>query len=160
MQPQIGPDPQLYLADICTHYLAYTDFDQATFSKYNAYSYHSEDQESAEEDAYPLLWYAAHYWDSHIHTIDHAKRLLSNLEQILSPGKAEVWINQRRRYDRPRRLRDIALVFDIGWLAKIILTKVSPNLNDEFTPDCLVKAVSASGNVFKILLTDDHTKDI
>ena len=55
-------------------------------------------------------------------------------------------------------LSDIALVFDIGWLAKIILSKVSPNLSDEFTPGCLVKAASTSGHVFKILLTDDQTK--
>jgi hypothetical protein len=155
MKRYIGNDYQHYLASICTNYLASLDIDRA--SPRDAYS----DFDSIKRG---FLLYASSYWDSYIYSVDDAQKLLPSLEQILPMqyGKANIWISLRTGVyaaPLPKGLTDIALYFDMGWLAELILGQYSSKLSDEFTPSCLIKAAAKAGNVLKVLCINKRTKD-
>lgn len=63
----------------------------------------------------------------------------------------------------PRGASEIAIIFDIGWLAEHIQEdpeKQWTNASDRFSPDCLRRARKDSTRVLEVLLKDHALKDL
>ena len=140
MRDQMKHDPELYLAETCTRYLS-------TYLGEVDYDY----------DAF--FTYARHYWYVHIHTVSDATMLLQYLEQILHPGseKAKKWMNNLYNPRRILTLKDVAMYYDLDWLAEMILNKVSNSLADEIVPNDLIAASKFGVKVLDVLLTHEET---
>ena len=86
------------------------------------------------------------------------------MKEIIPPltSKAQVWMSEhyRTRYSsRPSRISEVAIYFDIGWLAELLLNKESCGIADDFEGDCLSKAVKEKGIVLKVLLKHERSME-
>ena len=66
-----------------------------------------------------------------------------------------------RRYDevnfKPLLTSEIAMFYDIGWLAKLLLDNTVADLPNDFTEDCLFEAAEHKGEVLRTLLEHDYS---
>jgi hypothetical protein len=143
-------EPRLTLAHVCMRYLAMEEIgcslgsDEILFQKY------------------PLLPYAAMYWYSHIDKAEDVQcSLIKYLEEILlalDTRMAQLWmgiVSKSRLLDTetPSRLSEVAIRFDIGWLAELLLSGAFEKLKDIFPVDSLRQAVDhRSAIVLRVLL--------
>ena len=90
----------------------------------------------------------------------------SLLRELLQPdtAKARVWmqVNSDITYIHgiPSRLSEVALRFDIDWLAELLIGKITFELEDDFAPDCLAEAVRGEGKVLAVLLKHPKGKSL
>ena len=112
-----------------------------------------------ELDMYPLLEDAASYWHSHIERIEEVEDKLDLLKELLLPDqpKAQLWMciyfhSIGKEPQMPHRLSEVALEFDIGWLAELLLTRATSELRDDFSEDYDFRAIEGQGKVLTVLL--------
>ena len=115
---------------------------------------------------FSFLNYVATYWYSHIETITDFRchfAFQNFLKKIISflNFKAQFWMSEHywsRYISRSFRISEIAIYFDIEWLAKLLLNKKSCDIVDDFEKNCLSQAVKIKKIVLKVLLK--HEKSI
>ena len=155
IKDSIDFDPRIVLAHVSMAYLSLEDF-----------GYHWEDRDMLLQK-FPFFEYAATHWYSHIETAADFRCHLGFqdfLKEIVPPltSKAQVWMREhyRTRYSsRPSRISEVAIYFDIGWLAELLLNKESCGIADDFEGDCLSKAVKKKGIVLEVLLKHERSME-
>jgi hypothetical protein len=60
----------------------------------------------------------------------------------------------------PSRLSEVALRFDIDWLTKLLIGKITFELKDGFASNCLAEAVRGEGKVLAVLLKHPKGKSL
>ncbi|KAI1839800.1 hypothetical protein JX266_013987, partial [Neoarthrinium moseri] len=111
--------------------------------------------------------YCAQYWFTHINSaadIHENDRLRRMIARIIDPKaeKTQVWLKYSARHipayiDYPS---DIALAFDIGWLAQLLLDRKFDDVDCQFKEDCLSKAFLKEGKALKALLQHEAREDL
>jgi hypothetical protein len=86
---------------------------------------------------------------------DDLQRFLKKIVRTDS-HTARVWIEiSMRPYDRlshSSRISEVALCFDIGWLAEMLLDEAVPGIQEDFEDDCLFSAPKHEVAVLRVLL--------
>ncbi len=148
----ILPEPRLVLAHVSMAYLSLEDFERPLKEKYRL------------QQNFPLFKYAATHWYSHIETaadIVSSAPLQDLLKKIISPNtpKARLWMNEHSGTpfnSFPRRISEVAIHFDIGWLAELLLNRELCDISDDFDEDCLSEVVFYHGAVLEVLLKHER----
>jgi hypothetical protein len=165
LQEFIGFHPRLLLAHISMAYLSLEDFNRSV------YWFMDIPLPTRFMLKYPLLKYAAHEWHNHIETAadirDH-DALCSMLKMILPPNnlRVEFWLKVRLssysifRRGYHGRAVDLAILFDIGWLAELLLHKETGNIEFSLGYKILFRAANKQGAVLKVLLEDEKGNEI
>ncbi|KAF2176608.1 hypothetical protein K469DRAFT_812982 [Zopfia rhizophila CBS 207.26] len=144
--------PRLVLAHVSMAYLSLEDFGRP------------RQNISMLQREFPLISYAASYWYSHIETtadIDCSLPLQHFLKEIMPPNnsKAQIWMrahSNRHGPPYPSRISNIAIKFDIGWLAELLLNGTVCSVKDDFEEDCLSSAAHHKGAVLQVLLKHER----
>jgi hypothetical protein len=146
--------PELLLAHSCMSYLSFRDF---------GVDYQPVNNRSLNLEEYPLFDYASKFWYSHINTPTEGQKYLTILENILKPPNSDIWVKRHRNLSQrkfPPTLCNIAIAYDIGWFANMLLNKLSDSFIDTFDKSCLFQAAQSSPGVFKELLMHPEIKSI
>ena len=151
----IDIDPRIFLAHVSMAYLSLEDF-----------GYHWEDRDMLLHK-FPFFKYAATHWYSHIETAADFRCHLAFqdfLKEIIPPltFKAQVWMSEHyssRYISRPSRISEVAIRFDIGWLAELLLNKESCGIADDFERNCLSGATKQGGTVLQVLLNHKRSME-
>ncbi|KFY96739.1 hypothetical protein V498_02511 [Pseudogymnoascus sp. VKM F-4517 (FW-2822)] len=139
--------PELLLADISMTFLTFKEFrsekfydelqnskPRARFSSFGEVRIVIKDIKSK----YPFVDYAAELWYAHIQTSNEARKYIRQLEAILYEPRTLFWIHAtfdplQLGYQRiPQSLWDIAIFYNIGWLANLLLIDTPGNLSAQF----------------------------
>ena len=155
IKDSIDLDPRMVLAHVSMAYLSLENF-----------GYHWEDRDMLLQK-FPFFEYAATHWYSHIETAADFRCHLAFqdfLKEIIPPltSKAQVWMSEHystRYISRPSRISEVAIYFDIGWLAELLLNKESCGIADDFEGDCLSQAVKTKGIVLEVLLKHERSME-
>ncbi|KFZ23512.1 hypothetical protein V502_02005 [Pseudogymnoascus sp. VKM F-4520 (FW-2644)] len=121
--------PELLLANITMTYLAFNEFRSERLDK------------SLVEDTknkYPFVDYAAYFWYAHIRTSNEARKDIRKLEAILYEPTTQFWLHATYWGSLPESVRDIAIIYDIGWLANLLLINTPDNLSVQFDESLIV----------------------
>ncbi|KAI4154500.1 MAG: hypothetical protein LQ340_001657 [Diploschistes diacapsis] len=113
---------------------------------------------------FPLLRYAANHWYSHIESaadITCSPPLQDFLKEIIPPNnlKTQVWMSEHvsKIYPNyPSRISEVAIYFDIGWLAELLLNREPCGISDDFERNCLSQAMTRQGAVLEVLLKHER----
>ncbi|KAL8766255.1 MAG: hypothetical protein Q9194_006317, partial [Teloschistes cf. exilis] len=148
LKDSLNIEPRLLLAHVSMVYLSLKDFE------------HSWPDEWKPSKNFPFFEYAARYWYSHIESaadFDCHAPLGTFLKELVSPTalKARNWItvdDHWKRSTKLSRISQVAIQFDIGWLAEILLDKRLHAIEDDFEEGCLSQAVERGAVVFEVLL--------
>ncbi|MCJ1310783.1 hypothetical protein MMC25_004450 [Agyrium rufum] len=145
-----GVSPKLFHTKCCITYLAFQEFS----SDCKLYAWEV-----------PFLDYAANYWDNDLSVGQLLTIINFGLERILSTDwrNVENWVGQRafrngtnvpRHITRVRQMTPggIAVTYDMGWLAELLLNNAIPGLNNDFEEKCLEYAAMTEGKVLRVLL--------
>jgi ankyrin repeat protein len=161
LRTRLGVPLRLVPAYACLTYLSSEDFHQQRYDFHN----------------FPFLGYAQKCWHLHIKStadIIGSTDLQSLLIQLIAPSKLKSWSYRLRLLEsdhvawtpenfvwyhetkfRPVLTSEIALYYDIGWLAKLLLNNSISELPNDFPADCLLKAAHRQGHVLRVLLEHD-----
>ena len=148
------PEPRLVLAHVSMAYLSLEDFGRPLTTEIHML-----------RQNFPLFEYAANDWYSHIETaadIISSAPLQDLLKEIISPNnlKAHRWMKEHSRMDFasfPLAVSGVAIHFDIGWLAELLLNRELCDISDDFEKDCLSEAVRYEGAVLEVLLKHERS---
>jgi hypothetical protein len=145
--------PELLLADVCMTYLAFKEFEIGAVVQHRVRELKA---------SYPLLSYAGEFWYQHIHSADEAREDVRKLQTILKGPNSQLWTSIRGTFwdSKPMSLCEIAIYYDIDWLANMLLNKISDDLLETFGNGCLIEAARSSPKVFKELLNHPEIKRI
>ncbi|SPO04568.1 related to ankyrin [Cephalotrichum gorgonifer] len=139
------PRPELALGKACIAFLSFEDFDATP-----------EDGHAAGKlarDAFAR--YARLFWYEHVDRAEDALEDEGKLRRILQGPNRRLWL------DHTSSLCDIAIRFDIGWLARLLLDQMSTSLSETFQDDCLTRAAGSYGSrALKELLNHDTMRRI
>ncbi|KAI0164334.1 hypothetical protein GGR52DRAFT_585622 [Hypoxylon sp. FL1284] len=112
---------------------------------------------------FPLLQYAVDYWCNHIELMEdiHSNDSLRDLaRQMANPTlkKSKLWMVKRSDfYEIPELFSQVAIQFDIAWLAELLLNDDAKEFPNDFQQDCLLdRHLRPRGNVLKALLRHDR----
>ncbi|KAL8939772.1 MAG: hypothetical protein Q9211_002590 [Gyalolechia sp. 1 TL-2023] len=144
--------PRLILAHVSMAYLSLEDFGNPW-----------QDRGMLKRN-FPFFDYAATYWYSHIETTADFRGHLhfqDFLKEIVPPSthKAQVWMNEHHHvstYSMPSCVSEVAIQFDIGWLAELILNEEPCGIVENFGTDCLSRAAKREGVVLEVLLKHER----
>ncbi|KAL8634761.1 MAG: hypothetical protein Q9228_007671, partial [Teloschistes exilis] len=152
-------EPRLLLGYASMAYLSLEDFE------------HSWPNRQILHGKFRFYAYAARYWFSHIKTVadlDCHARFKAFLKEVVSPTtlKAQNWMTKYGRLTipgpsriRPSRISEVAIEYEIGWLAELLLNKRPCGVEDDFEKDCLSKVARQRGVVLEILLKHKRSMD-
>ncbi|KAI4166568.1 MAG: hypothetical protein LQ343_007949, partial [Gyalolechia ehrenbergii] len=151
LKDYIDLDPRMVLAHVSMAYLSLEDF-----------GHRWQDREMLLRN-FPLFEYAATYWYSHIETAADFRGHLpfqDFLKEIVPPVayKAQVWMSEHHS-SHPSRISEVAILFDIGWLAELLLNKEPCGIIDDFETDCLSRAAKQEGVVLEVLLKHERSME-
>ena len=143
--------PELLLANTSMTYLAFKEFPSGRLDK-------SVVQDT--KNKYPFVTYAAQFWYAHIQTSKEARKDIGNLEAILCELKTQFWIHATpwASIGRiPESVWDTAILYDIGWLANLLLINTPDNLSVQFDESLIASSATRAGSsVLEEILK--HTK--
>ncbi|KAL9023952.1 MAG: hypothetical protein Q9196_006863, partial [Gyalolechia fulgens] len=144
-------EPRLILAHVSMAYLSLEDFGNPW-----------QDRGILKRN-FPFFKYAATYWYSHIETAADFRGHLpfqDFLKEIVPPVsyKAQVWMYEHYFLPSSRlsRVSEVAIEFDLAWLAELLLNKELCGIVDNFEPDCLSRAAERGGVVLEVLLKHER----
>ncbi len=147
--------PELLLADVCMTYLAFRK--GAVIPCLN---------EMVRDD--PLLFYAGSFWHRHIQTAGDFREnaRLRKLQAMLHGSKLELWMEYQKGYRKveeeygpmeiPTSVWEIAIHYDIGWLANLLLKDKPHDLEEHLSDHYCHEAARLSLSVFQEIT--NHTK--
>jgi hypothetical protein len=112
-------------------------------------------------DSDPFLTYASYNWYKHIQSVEDAKALEPWLDKVINPAQNNVylWTDQSsggcsigspRHFYRSRA--EIAIKYNIGWLAAYLLESTSSEPEDVFPAKNLPEITGSAPSVLKFLL--------
>ena len=135
--------PELLLANVCMTYLAFNEFREVAVSL-------QELEVTRKEN--PLLSYAADFWHSHIQAAGEVREHVNKLQTILSDLNSEVWmkLTEEFRYGPrvemriPMSVWEVAICYDIGWLANLLLEDTPHDFREHCTNDYSIYSIEAS----------------
>ena len=148
LQQFFDGNPRLVLAHVSMAYLSLEEFRQPSWDVKKLLQ------------KFPLFRYAASHWYSHIETaadINCSLPLQDFLKEIIPPNnlKTQVWMSKhvsKMDPDYPSRISEVAIHFDIGWLAELLLNREPCGISDDFERNCLSQAAKHKGAVLEVLL--------
>ncbi|KFY69494.1 hypothetical protein V496_00200 [Pseudogymnoascus sp. VKM F-4515 (FW-2607)] len=115
------------------------------------------------ESKYPFVDYAAEFWYTHIQTSKEARKYIRQLEAILYKPKTQFWIHatfeqlQIGIHRVSQSSWDIAVLYNIGWLANLLLIDTPDKLSVQFDESLTAsRAAKAAPIVLEEILR--HTK--
>jgi hypothetical protein len=151
-QPDVSlsiPHPELALGKACMTFLSFDDFEATSRDGHKVEKLNND----------PFLSYASDFWYEHIDKAEDVKEDGVKLHRILRGPNRRLWI-ETGKMQNEQSLCNIAIHYDMGWLASLLLNQISSDLSETFKDDCLVQAAASGPRVLYALLEHATIKQI